>query len=243
MEFLRYKKKQPLIQITINFTQTFIIWSLQYAGTASGANCVEKRLKVVRLEFEECKFLTARCPSLNEQELTTIVTLPKPWLMAFDLISAIRSPSDLQLTIEADRGVIVESSGSTRSKTLVELKDLYSLSIQETSQVVSFVTSYKEIRAAFELAGHLNTMVKFYYDASDDSERTNSPLVVQVPSLSGHELLLITSTLPPEDSSANCREGNPSEDRQPKRPCTDPYGFSDGDIDSLEIPGTPPLDY
>lgn len=188
------------------------------------------------MEYEEVPFLLARHAPL--EELGCIVTtLPRPWLQAFDMVSAFRFPHDIQIElIHEGEYVRVESAGGSKSRTHIDVAEVYS--IQLNVKKTSFMTSLKELRAVFDLAVQISSMANMYYNSSCDE----GPLVIQVPSQNGVSLELTCSTLPPESASVD----DDDENLQTTKKIVSEDEFvaeSAAEGSDIEIPATPTLDY
>jgi hypothetical protein len=188
------------------------------------------------MEYEEVPFLLARHVPL-EKFGCIVTTLPRPWLQAFDMISAFRFPHDIQIElVHEGEYVRVESTGGSKSRTHIDVAEIYSIQMQDIKKA-SFMTSLKELRAVFDLAVQICSMVNMYYNSSCDE----GPLVIHVPSPSGVSLELTCSTLPPETVSVYDEE-----DPQTTKKVVSEDEFvaeSANDGSDIEIPATPPLDY
>lgn len=155
--------------------------------------------KTARLHFEQVQFMVPRRPDV-QRLACQIVTLPKPWLAAFGLVTALRPASsvqDVRLDVIPSTGVIVRTVGSACSRTLIEEAELYSLGLQRSfaDGRLSLMVSFKEFGLVFELAAHISSMVSLFFDQREHADGEPGPIVLQVPSATGVEVELVVSAL------------------------------------------------
>lgn len=222
----------------------------------------EASQKTVKLYFEQVQYLVPRIPDLAALSCQ-IVSLPKPWLTAFEMLTALRTANsiqDIRFDVIPKKGVLVRTLGHSCSRTLIEEVELFSLSatnVKRDDEMLSFMVNFKDFGAAFELAVSLASMVNIYFDkrSSVTSDEDPGPVILQVPSVSGIIAeFVISAILPePEDTGSmalaeestvlsgtsakrKSRELESDEDRVPESDLS-PLEADGEDI--FEIPGTP----
>lgn len=240
--------------LSLTFTSTKIILTILPPNPSLGQ-------KTVSLNFEQVTFLVPRKPELSEFACH-IVSLPKPWLTAFDMITALRPASsilDIRLDIISKTGVMLKTMGNACSRTLIEEVELYSSSVSRLPQgneMISIMTDFKEFSLAFEMALALQSMVNLYCDTRGPGKQSHDPgpMILQVPSTSGIDAEFIISTLAPEEDDPGHRNAaglaghavkrkpsqtDPDESEVEKDHVSESDYSMLGDEEELEIPGTP----
>lgn len=247
--------------MTLTFTTTKLILTIMPPNPSLGQ-------KTVSLNFEQVTFMAPRKPELSAFACH-IVSLPKPWLMAFDMVTALRPASsilDVHIDVIPKTGVMVKTIGNACSRTLIEEVELYSSAVSRLPagrDRLSIMIDFKEFSLAFEMALALQSMVNLYCDprAPGHHKRDPGPMLLQVPSTSGIDAEFIISTLLPEDTdpvqpdhtglsghSVKRKPGHPahsddhpvSEEERDHVSESEYSMLGEGDDVRLEIPGTPP---
>ncbi len=238
---------KDVTNLTLTFTSTNVIITIFSPDLSSSQ-------KTARLEFEQVQFLQPRLP---EKSLLSfqIVTLPKPWISAFEMLTALRSMAsihDIRIDVVPKTGVMLRTLGNNCSRTLIQEAELYSCSVKnfgETFPSLAFMISFKEFKLAFDLALILSTSLYLYFDTrpATTSKADPGPLIIQIPSPNGIETQFVMSTLIPGESDDLIEESTVmSKSSHHENGLSDPDHVSESELgsnDETHIPPTPPFDF